>query len=212
MRKVRVTDFHDLSEACWKQLGATPLPVKQVGSGGTASGPSLRFTQRYRPVAYSLWELPDVDVTLFVLPAGSCLPLHDHPDMVVVSKLLYGTLNVESFDRTEAEVGVTLPDDAIAVRRVDHGPWTAEDKSDAGASVRVLLPNAGGNYHELHAVTNAAFLDVLAPPYEPYPGQRPCTYYTSQLSPRVHLRPLPGIPEHHTCSSLPYEELSYVQF
>jgi plant cysteine oxidase len=35
---------------------------------------------------------------VFCFPAGATLPLHDHPEMVVLSKLLYGTVRKRSYD------------------------------------------------------------------------------------------------------------------
>ena len=35
---------------------------------------------------------------IFVFPPNTCIPLHDHPDMVVISRILYGELYVTSYD------------------------------------------------------------------------------------------------------------------
>jgi quercetin dioxygenase-like cupin family protein len=39
----------------------------------------------------------DADFTLgiFTIPAGRSIPLHDHPGMTVISRLLFGTLRVQ---------------------------------------------------------------------------------------------------------------------
>lgn len=37
-------------------------------------------------------------IGIFVFPPHSGIPLHDHPDMVVLSRILYGELNVQSYN------------------------------------------------------------------------------------------------------------------
>jgi len=43
----------------------------------------------------------DFTVGIFLIPKGQRLPLHDHPGMTVLSKVLFGTLKVNSFDKAE---------------------------------------------------------------------------------------------------------------
>ncbi|CAM9752503.1 unnamed protein product [Pylaiella littoralis] len=42
------------------------------------------------------------EMTVFVLPEGGEIPLHDHPNMAVLSKILFGSLEVESYDNVDA--------------------------------------------------------------------------------------------------------------
>jgi cysteamine dioxygenase len=102
---------------------------------------------------------------VFCLDAGAELPLHDHPGMTVLSRLLYGQLAVRSFDWDDA-----------------GGPGAArlagEVLLSGPAPCRVLRP-AQGNLHALHARTPAAVLDVLGPPYEPRAG-RGCSYFREE--------------------------------
>ncbi|GJN27508.1 hypothetical protein PR202_gb15538 [Eleusine coracana subsp. coracana] len=43
-------------------------------------------------------QCDDFSMGVFCFPAGAALPLHDHPEMVVLSKLLYGTVRKRSYD------------------------------------------------------------------------------------------------------------------
>lgn len=107
----------------------------------------------YVPVA----ELPGLfTMAVFMMPDGSVLPLHDHPGMFVVSRVLWGTLEVEEFD---------LDDDGFVTR----SPTVV---AEAG-SVRSLTPQKG-NVHSFRARGHTAVFDLLVPPYDDNVG---CRYY-----------------------------------
>jgi len=40
----------------------------------------------------------NMQMGVFCLPAGKVFPLHDHPEMTVLSKLLYGSAYVKAYD------------------------------------------------------------------------------------------------------------------
>lgn len=48
-----------------------------------------------------VYEGSDFTVCIFKLPAGARLPMHDHPRMTVLSKVLWGDMAVTAYDRAE---------------------------------------------------------------------------------------------------------------
>lgn len=109
-----------------------------------------------------LYEDKNVSMGIFCLPKNSRIPLHNHPGMSVVSRVLYGDLHVTSFDWTDTNDMIAKP--------VYNGMMN--DMMGA----HVLLPNSHGNMHQFTAHSDCAILDILCPPYSPQDG-RDCTYY-----------------------------------
>jgi hypothetical protein len=103
-------------------------------------------------------ELGDTQshVTIFPLPRGAVLPLHDHPDMTVVSKVLHGRMRVESFEWADRDASLAR---ILGTRDVDEN-----------AEPLVIA----GTLHRITALTDCAFIDVFAPYYD---EARPCRYY-----------------------------------
>lgn len=111
-----------------------------------------------------IYEDPKFCLGIFCLPANAEIPLHNHPDMTVFSRVLYGTMHVQSYDLKDPS---SLEKGAVTVHNRD---FTAEDMPIS------LFPTNGGNIHQFNAVTDCAVLDLLSPPYSTEDG-RDCTYY-----------------------------------
>lgn len=107
-------------------------------------------------------EDKNLSLGIFCLPKGATIPLHDHPGMTVLSRVLYGNMHVKSFDWIDEETN-----EAVQVLNCNV---TASD------APLVLFPKSGGNIHSFTAITPCAVLDLLAPPYLPHEG-RDCTYF-----------------------------------
>uniref|UniRef100_A0A0D9UXN4 cysteine dioxygenase n=1 Tax=Leersia perrieri TaxID=77586 RepID=A0A0D9UXN4_9ORYZ len=134
---------------------------RRVNSHGT---PKITYLHLYESEAFS--------IGIFCLPPRGVIPLHNHPNMTVFSKLLFGKMYVKSYDWAEAS------QDSTDVRL--QGLRLAKVKVDgilnAPCETSVLYPEDGGNLHCFTAQTACAVLDVLGPPYDDGSG-RHCQHY-----------------------------------
>lgn len=138
--------------------------------------PKILATDKPRniaPVTYvEILENTDFTINMFILRDGSCIPLHDHPLMHGILKVVHGKVSVKSFSITDENENaindgklLVKPEDALEVGQ----------KDDA-----IILRHHASNLHEIRTIGGpAAFVDVLAPPYESLVDGKPrlCHYY-----------------------------------
>lgn len=130
---------------------------------------------------------------IFVFPPHGRIPLHDHPEMCVLSRVLYGDLdrlsldlvNEEDMAKSSSKTASSLLKSAWSACR--FGAATVPPKGSKRAfrnkvdhlvapACTALFPYEG-NLHEFVAGPHgAAVLDVLLPPYNGKEG-RDCTFY-----------------------------------
>lgn len=136
------------------------------------------------PVTYMhICETDVFSMGVFLLRTGASIPLHDHPGMNGMLKVLYGKVSVRCFDKLEDKVnGSPVPpefDPPLASLQMGS-VWRSVLRSDteySETSGPCLLTPVRDNLHQINAVEGpAAFLDILAPPYSPDDG-RDCHYY-----------------------------------
>ncbi|KAL5837395.1 hypothetical protein ACOSQ3_014564 [Xanthoceras sorbifolium] len=120
----------------------------------------------------TIYKCNEFSLCLFFLPATAVIPLHNHPEMTVFSKLLLGTMHIKSYDWVYPVN--SLNSMASPQRRLAR--LKADSDFTAPCSTSVLYPTTGGNIHEFTAITTCAVLDVLGPPYCKDDG-RDCSYY-----------------------------------
>ncbi|XP_039995452.1 2-aminoethanethiol (cysteamine) dioxygenase b [Xiphias gladius] len=132
------------------------------------------------PVTYMhICETDQFSMGVFLLKSGASIPLHDHPGMHGVLKVMYGKVRISCFDRLERPAGGTqaappLPAAQAAALRRSVLRSTGEYTEESGPCV--LSPDQD-NLHQIEAVDGpTAFMDILAPPYDPDDG-RDCHYY-----------------------------------
>jgi len=120
-----------------------------------------------------LFARPELHASVFLVPAGAELPLHDHPEMTVLLRPLAGRLEIAAFDRIGPDPADPSGNDGALLARPrgtrEVGP---DDPCDA------LTPE-NGNLHRIRAREAAAFLDLFSPYYAEDEG-RPCSYYREE--------------------------------
>lgn len=137
---------------------------------------------REAPVTYvHLWEDRTMCMGVFVLKRGARLPLHNHPNMFGVLKVIHGTVHMESFSLTNNETPV--PENISKQLKpwqsshIKHVKIESSSEVSVDSDCCVLTPQTG-NIHEIRSVNGpAAFLDILAPPYDHETRSRVCHYY-----------------------------------
>ncbi|KAB2058635.1 hypothetical protein ERO13_A11G231100v2 [Gossypium hirsutum] len=130
-------------------------------TGAVNGTPRVTYTTIYQCDQFSL--------CIFFLPETAVIPLHNHPEMTVFSKLLLGKMHIKSYDWVE-------PKDSIPPSKLRLARLKANSVYTAPCNTSVLYPTTGGNMHQFTAVTPCAVLDVLGPPYSKE-DDRDCSYY-----------------------------------
>lgn len=132
------------------------------------------------PVTYiDIYEDSEVSMGIFILKPGMKLPLHNHPQMHGLIKVIGGRVKITSYslntDKTK-EIDKRNPG-MTKFLTVERCPEIFVDTTDGCC---VLEPDKR-NLHEVESVGGpAAFIDILAPPYEtiiPGVGVRKCSYF-----------------------------------
>ncbi|XP_007255178.3 2-aminoethanethiol (cysteamine) dioxygenase a [Astyanax mexicanus] len=170
-----------LAELRAADLNISP-PKKSSNSGSGSSAAPVTYMHICETDAFSMG--------VFLLRSGCSIPLHDHPDMHGMLKVLYGKVRIRCFDKLERPQnagvsedgggGPSQPQSSQSPSQEASPVWQAELRSTSEFtehSSPCLLTPLRDNLHQIEAIEGpAAFLDILAPPYDPDEG-RDCHYY-----------------------------------
>lgn len=142
------------------------------------------------PVTYiDIHEDNILSMGVFVLKPGMKLPLHNHPQMYGLLKVIAGSIKVTSYSLVSNRPLEDHPSTSSAT-------ITAEKDLDVvinSLSNCCVLDHHKGNLHEIESIDGpAAFLDILAPPYDTLienNGLRKCSYFevVKEISPKIFI-------------------------
>lgn len=168
-----------------------------------------------------IFESSYFTMSVFVLRENYTMPLHDHPRMHGLLRVVAGTVKIQSYseiDRREETRTVAAGDDLLrhVLVNVEQEKVISADNGDCTAA---MLTPTERNFHEITAVGGpAAFFDILSPPYNvdiPVYGKRACSFYRKLLLPgdgapssdgrkRMVLEKIPT-PDHYYCDTESYK-------
>ena len=147
-------------------------------------------------------EFNNLFILVFILRDSYTMPIHDHPRMNGILKIVSGSVRIQSYTRINPGNSEIL---------VKSEPLQEISATDAVTSI--LSPEEC-NYHEITAIDGpAAFFDILSPPYSEYDYQnrdehrRQCHFYSKSVKDSenqiLKLDIIP-VPSHYICDSVRY--------
>ncbi|XP_046558424.1 2-aminoethanethiol dioxygenase-like [Haliotis rubra] len=139
-----------------------------------------RTSEHDAPVTYvHIWEDDIFTMGIFVVKSGGKLPMHDHPNMYGFCKVIHGSVHLKSYSLVSDQ---NIPEDVEKKLHLWQKPLVRsvglrQDQVITSNDDCCFLSPSDGNIHEIQSAGGvAAFLDILAPPYN-NSQSRDCHYY-----------------------------------
>ncbi|CAA0818752.1 Plant cysteine oxidase 1 [Striga hermonthica] len=122
-----------------------------------------------RVTSATIHKCQNFELCIFFIPAKGVIPLHNHPEMTVFSKLLLGTMHIKAYDWVDSPS--KFDNRSLTRSKLRLAKLKANKTFTAPCDTSVLYPTSGGNIHEIRALTPCAVLDVIGPPYSKEDGR-----------------------------------------
>lgn len=199
------------------------LKAEDLGFDKSLSDPGTWSKPNKAPCTYiEVFQNSQINMSIFVLKPGFRMPLHDHPHMHGLLKVIVGAVRIRSFSEYPLTEGANSVDFSIRASneaaRLAHGihkrrklfAKVSNDSVCRSNSETCILTPTISNYHEIEALEMpAAFFDILSPPYDTLIkgiGPRRCRYYqvANEISTNVVELQETDVPRCFYCDQAPY--------
>lgn len=121
----------------------------------------------------------DYRLVLFFIKKGTVMPIHDHPNMSVYFKLMFGKLAYNAYDKIDEKFkynDFTNDEyDEILGRKMKVRAQKSEQKLLEKNNLLLVRPSIG-NMHKFTALEDSCFFDICLPNYT-HDSMRRITYY-----------------------------------
>lgn len=162
----------DQSQVLRRQYSSSRRPGG--GSGGGGQNGRHDLLNAPAPVTYiGLHEDVDLSIGVFIINPRGRMPLHNHPGMHGILKVVHGTVEVAFYNRVkQLQIPQDLPEplrsrpDLLDREIVVPAESPTRVRVGPDSEPLILYPNKD-NFHEIRLIGEgpAAFLDILSPPY-----------------------------------------------
>lgn len=152
--------------------------------------PAVHATsERAASIAYiHLLETSTFSSGIFILRKNSEMPLHDHPKMHGIIKVIYGKMTITSYTIDTDKLSVNERSSLIleakkrlvqpALNPITYCTRIVQERTLGTEDEACVLTPTVGNLHKIVPYNGAAvFLDILSPPYDSVKGSRMCHYF-----------------------------------
>ncbi|CAG5013919.1 unnamed protein product [Parnassius apollo] len=199
------------------------LRAEDLGLDKNLSDPAIWRKPNKAPCTYvEVFQNSLVNMSIFVLKPGFKMPLHDHPHMHGLLKVISGAVRIRSFTEYPLKEAINNIDFAVRAKheaaRLAQGfhkrrrlfAKVSQNSICRENSQTCILTPTISNYHEIEALhMPAAFFDILSPPYDTLIediGPRRCRYYyvANEISTNVVELQETNVPDCFYCDQLPY--------
>lgn len=162
-----------------------------------------------------IYEDDHHSISIFGIREGKKIPLHDHPDMYGIIKVIRGAIKIKSFTKLSVKEVSAAPKEILSKVswRQKHlllpTVMTGEKIVTPQNEPCTLYPTEN-NIHEVTSIEGlSAFVDLLSPPYQE--GERDCHFYSvlgSAFDPKLNLTVTwlleVDSPASYWCDNIPY--------